>query len=223
MFKKLINTYLAPPLAYIFIYLISLTVRVVEKKGNETEKNLNYWDGPIILSSWHDRLFFLPYYFRYMRKKCKVLASSSSDGAIVAGTVRLFGYGVLRGSSYKNATRALLSLKKSVARGFNVGLVGDGSRGPRYQLQPGAIIVSKLTQAPILPVVVSFERFSKLSTWDQFIIPTPFTRAVVIYGKPLVCPKSATEDEMEEYRKKLEESLATITAEADGYFTVTDA
>lgn len=218
MLKKLANTWLLAPLTYIFIYLTSLTVRVVEEKNKGIEKHLHYWDGPLILSSWHDRLFFLPYYFLYLKERCKVLTSPSADGEIVAGAVRLFGYGVLRGSSYKNRARALLNLKKNVLKGFDVGLVGDGSRGPRHELQPGAIIVSKLTQAPALPVVVSFERFIRVPTWDRFIIPAPFTRAVVIFGQPVICHRGATDDEMEEFRKTMEQNLAAITEEADSYF-----
>ncbi|MCK4262240.1 hypothetical protein KAX00_03945, partial [bacterium] len=57
-----------------------------------------------------------------------------------------------------------------------------------------------------------------LNSWDGFIVPCPFSRAVLIYGNPIEVSMDSTEEVIEAKRQELEKSLNSITRQADRYF-----
>lgn len=219
--KKFLNTYVAPFLAFSLIYLISRTLKIHEA-GKEIEERLTEQGEAIIYVLWHGRLFFCPYYYRIRGPRpaadYKALVSPSADGEVFAGILGLFGYGVARGSSYKGARRGLVELKRAVEDGRNAVLIGDGSRGPIYKLQPGSLTLSKLTGRPVLPFTTSFSSYWRLKSWDRMMIPKPFSRAVVIYGEPVRVPADADSAALEKARAGLEAAMRSLTERADSYF-----
>ncbi len=46
------------------------------------------------------------------------------------------------------------------------------------------------------------------------MIPMPFTRVVFVYGPPVVVPKEASDQEMDELRRRVQEGLESATARA---------
>ncbi len=214
MLKKIVNTYIVPPLAYLLILFISLTLRR-EVIGKEHEKKAKELGKPVILAFWHGRLFYFPFYFWKSNRTWKILSSPSIDGEIIARTLSLFGYGVVRGSTFKNARKALRELKRHTDEGYNTVLIADGSRGPALKLQPGALMVSKLTGAPALPVTVSFDRYWNLKTWDRLMIPKPFSKVIVAFGEHVTVPEKCDSATLEAKRVELEKTLLKITETAD--------
>jgi len=217
MLKKIVNTYIVPPIAYLLILVISFTLRR-EETGKAHEAQAKASGKPTILSFWHGRLFYFPYYFWKSNKTWKILSSPSVDGEIIARTLSFFGYGVVRGSTFKNARKALRELKRHTDDGYNTVLIADGSRGPALKLQSGALMVSKLTGAYALPVTVSFDRYWNLKTWDRLMIPKPFSKVIVSFGEPVTVPEKCDSATLEEKRIELEKTLLRITEEADNYF-----
>ncbi|MGK7345690.1 MAG: lysophospholipid acyltransferase family protein [Candidatus Nitrospinota bacterium M3_3B_026] len=215
------NTYVAPFLAAAFIYAISKTLKIHEV-GKETEKKLTERGETIIYVFWHGRLFFCPHYYRIRGLRpaadYQILASPSADGEVVARTLKLFGYSVVRGSSYKSARKSLMELKRAVERGLPAALIGDGSRGPIYKLQPGSLMLSKLTGCPVLPFTMSFSSYWTLKSWDRMMIPKPFSKAVVIYGEPVRVRRDADSAALEKTRAELEAAMRSMTERADSYF-----
>lgn len=110
-------------------------------------------------------------------------------------------------------------LLRRIEAGEDIGIIPDGPRGPRYVVQRGIVTLAKLSGAPIVPMTFSASRRRHLRSWDQFLIPHPFARAVVIFGEPLSVPAAASKEEMEAIRRELEGSLRRITEEADRFFT----
>ena len=51
-----------------------------------------------------------------------------------------------------------------------------------------------------------------LRSWDRMVVPIPFTRAVFLYGQPIVVPR---EGNVEEWRKRVEDALNELEHEAD--------
>jgi len=99
--------------------------------------------------------------------------------------------------------------------GSHVGIIPDGPRGPRYVVQEGIIRLAHLTGAPILPVMYGARRKKTLSSWDQCIIPYPFTKIVVIFGESIYVSRDADHSLLEEKREELETTLRRLTEEAD--------
>ncbi len=221
MLKKLINTYFIPPILYLAMRLICSTLRVTVA-GAEIKQRMDDEGKPIILVFWHGRLFYVPYHYRKTHSQWKVLISASADGETASRALSFFGYGIVRGSSYKNARKALRELTRHANNGFNIAIIADGSRGPLFTLQPGALMISKLTGAKALPVTFSFSKCWTLNSWDRMIIPKPFSKVVVMYGEPVSVPKGCDSATLEEKRDELEARLISITSQADKFFENTD-
>ena len=107
---------------------------------------------------------------------------------------------------------------KCVRQGYHGAFTPDGPRGPRYQVQPGVVTAAQKTGAPILPAVYNAKWKRVLQSWDRFVIPLPFSRVVVVYGKPIYVPATASVTIFQDKRQEVEASLQRITQIADSYF-----
>ena len=199
----------------LIIYLLGITYRK-EVVGEESDLSLLSRGLNPIYALWHGRLFYIT--FRYRWKGIFTLVSPSTDGEIIARTVKLFGIRTIRGSSYKSGSRAFRNLIRVVRDKGRVFITVDGSRGPVFKVQKGVIHLAKISGMPVLPLTYGAEKAIVLKSWDRFIIPHPFTRVVVIYGEPVYVHRDSSEDEIEEKRAELEKRLVEMTERADHYF-----
>ncbi len=173
--------------------------------------------APVIYACWHGRILMIPYFYRKGHHPY-VLASLHRDGELVSRFVRGFGFRVVRGSSTRGGASAIRELVRLLRSGAEVAIIPDGPRGPRYVVQPGITLLAKLSGAPIIPLAVSASRRTLLRSWDEFLIPHPFARVVVIFGEPIRVPADARREVLEERRKALEASLRQLTWQADVSF-----
>lgn len=56
------------------------------------------------------------------------------------------------------------------------------------------------------------------NTWDRYLIPKPFARVVIYNAEPIWVPRSANGEELEGYRRLLEDSINRTTRWCDEYF-----
>lgn len=206
------------------IRLVGLTLRIrVDDRAGLRERDPEH---PLIWVFWHNRIFSMPFIYRkYLKKRHgAVLTSPSGDGEIIAKVMARFGVGSVRGSSNKRATAALKEMVRwlnSDARN-DLAITPDGPRGPVYELQPGVVKVAQLTQVPVLPIRVRYEKCYTMRTWDKFMIPKPFSRVYVVIDPFEVLPGTDSDEGFEKVRMalqvKLQEEVAVSTkiAEDDG-------
>jgi len=171
----------------------------------------------IIFAFWHGRQFLLFHTHRTLG--VVIPASESRDGEIQAGILTRFGFEVVRGSSKRKGAQALLGLVDGLRRGKHIALAVDGPRGPLYEVKHGVTYLAGKLDKPIVPVITSAKRFWILDKiWDKYLLPVPFTRAIVMYGEPITV-SSLSEDVLENKREELQAALNRLMADADGYFT----
>jgi len=171
--------------------------------------------GPIIYVIWHGRMLMLPYWYGRARRPY-ALASRSRDGELVSRFIEGFGVRVVRGSSSRGGAAALRGLAHLQRReGAEVVVVPDGPRGPREVAQPGAVLLAKLTGAPIVPIGIGLWPRTVLRSWDAFVLPHPFSRGALAWGEPIRVEASVDDAGLEAARRRLERSLREVTAEAD--------
>jgi lysophospholipid acyltransferase (LPLAT)-like uncharacterized protein len=84
----------------------------------------------------------------------------------------------------------------------------DGPRGPAEQAQPGAVWLAKATGNPLLPFHAEAASSWTLKSWDRTQIPKPFTTVAMAIGAPLYVPREAGEQALDEWRARLQDSLA---------------
>ncbi len=169
---------------------------------------------PFIYAFWHQRLLLFTYTHRF--QGVTVLISHHADGDLIAKTVEGLGFFTVRGSTTRGGGQALFQLKSR--RGVDLAVTPDGPRGPRHELKAGTIYLAALTGYPIIPATVSYERFWQFGSWDGFMVPRPFTRALVQVADPFPVPRDAVND-VEPYRRKLERILRDVTNDTDRRFS----
>jgi lysophospholipid acyltransferase (LPLAT)-like uncharacterized protein len=165
---------------------------------------------PVIFALWHNRIFTMPPIWAKTGgkfRKTVVLTSASKDGTSLATAMSCFGLGAIRGSSSRRAVSALIGMKKALLCGYDVCVTPDGPKGPRYQVQPGVIKIAQTTGTDIIPIHIRYTAAWRLKTWDQFVIPIPFSRVSVIFDTPQHIPHDLDERGFENARLALEKCL----------------
>ena len=208
---------IAIPLFSLFIRLLFLSYRLVKIKGTENETAaLSGSENGVIYASWHQRLIY--HVHRLSDRNVTVMVSQSRDGEYAARFINALGLKDVRGSSSRGGMDALIELKNRMKYGANGGMVLDGPLGPPRIVKIGTIILARMTGAPIIPIVWGANRCWGLNSWDRFIIPKPFARISYYYGEPIWVPSSAKGEELEGYRKILEDRLNSMTRWCDEQF-----
>ena len=174
---------------------------------------------PILFAFWHGRMLYFLKLYEYLGARVTVLVSQSRDGELVTQLLSCFGFQTTRGSTSRGGARGLLAVVNKVRSGMHACFTPDGPRGPRFQVQPGLVMVAKRTGAPILPMTFGAQWKRVLASWDAFLLPLPFSRVVVVYGDPIYVPADASAADLEAKRQEVEASLRRITETADTYFT----
>ncbi len=210
--KTLLFNHILPPIIWLLIHLWCLTIR---KKilNPEMEKEIRSESGKAVWTLWHSHLFYITYYFRGMHN-LYILVSPSKDGDLIANVGKLFGYKVLRGSSFKrtlSGTRECIGILKQDSE---VGLIADGSRGPRHLAQAGTVQLARLTGAPIYTMTYDAHPKYEFNSWDRFILPLPFSKVTLNFGKHTV-PSDADKEAIQHKQDELTD-LLNQTTEACG-------
>ncbi|WP_457567983.1 lysophospholipid acyltransferase family protein [Desulfurobacterium sp.] len=200
-------------LASVFLkaYFKTLKPEVTLEKG----ARLPSPNKPGIYMFWHGRMLILPFVFKEHGKYVKVLISRHRDGEKIARIIEKLGFGTIRGSTgiKKGGDRAFRNLIKALKDGYSIAITPDGPRGPKETLKPGVAKLGMISGTPIFPVTFSTNRGKKLGSWDEFLVPYPFSRCKIVIGKPIV---PEPEDDLKSFSNRLELSLKNLTEETDG-------
>jgi len=207
--KNLLFNYILPPILWMFIHLWCMTIR---KKilDPEIERDLREKPGKAVYTFWHSHLFYIFYHFRGLHKY-HMLVSPSADGDLLANVGKMFGYKIVRGSSYKRTlpgTRECIGLLK---KDLKVVLIPDGSRGPRHIAQAGSVQLARITGAPIYTLTYDAQPKYEFSSWDKFILPLPFSKVTLNYGSPMTVPRNADKETIQQKQDELTDLLNQIT------------
>lgn len=188
-------------LIYYCIRLLNLTYRY-EFIGLEHKQRvqLAHPQKTFAYALWHQNL--IGAIFSHIGEHFTMVISESSDGELVAVTCEKFGHRPARGSSTRGGKKAMIEIVKNMKRGFPGALTVDGPRGPAHQVKAGIIEIARLCHCAILPLSPYAEKswvFKK--SWDQFRIPWPFTKIIVVIGEPIYIAEEITREDFENISK----------------------
>jgi len=200
---------------YFAISLICRTVRW-RSEGDEHLQEIYDAGSRAIFTFWHGRIFPGIYYFR--KRGIVVMTSMNLDGEAIAQCIQRFGYSAARGSSSRGGLRALAQLVREIHRGRDAGFSIDGPRGPRYVAKQGPVLLAFKTGAAIFCFNISMKHKIQLKSWDEFQIPLPFTRAIVVKAPPIWVPRDATEDQLRALHEKMQSVLDDLRIRGDAWF-----
>ncbi|MDQ7780557.1 MAG: lysophospholipid acyltransferase family protein [Planctomycetota bacterium] len=204
------------------IMLVGRSVRFRETGADGVFDKVFKRNERVIFAFWHNRLFFFIYYmawrFIWHGRPLSIIISASRDGEFAARVGLGFGADIVRGSSSRMAVSGLVGLLR---RGLDDRaescpvFTPDGPRGPKYHIQPGVIFLAQKTGLPIVPVTYGVNRGMRLRSWDNFLIPTPFSRALVRYGPAIEVPPDADDTTREALRARLQAEMIALTKETE--------
>ncbi len=194
------------PILTILVKILYRTNRMVEVEGVEKkDAALSKSGGRAIYASWHQRVLFPV--SQLMNQGVTVMVSRSRDGEYAAQLLRHFGLRNVRGSSTRGGSEALKELVREIMEGSCGGMVVDGPLGPPRVAKVGAAVMARDAQVPIIPLSYGADRCWVFNSWDRFMIPKPFARVSLCYAEPIWVPPSADGEELESFRRLLEERL----------------
>ena len=202
----------APVLISMALRLLALTVRV---RYVGAEDLFARWarGEQVILAFWHNRVVMMPIAGRGQRL-C-IMNSQSRDGEIATRALARWGIRSVRGSATRGGAGGFLQLVRAFRDGYQLAVVPDGPRGPRYVAKPGVIHLARATGAVIVPVTYAAAWERRLGTWDRLLVPLPFARVEFRIADSLAVPRDANDEQVEALRSELEARLNAITVAAD--------
>jgi len=172
---------------------------------------------PGIFPFWHRCVLPATWYFR--NRRIAVLTSQSLDGEFIARVIRRFGFVPVRGSSTRGGERALREMDRILSERGAAAFTIDGPRGPRFIAKKGPVLLARTSGAPITAFYVAIQNAWVLKTWDQLIIPKPFSRMYVRVACKLFVAADADDDTMERHQAEMQAALERVTAFAEGQFS----
>ncbi|PLY08299.1 MAG: hypothetical protein C0624_02995 [Desulfuromonas sp.] len=199
---------LLPWLAAGLIRLIHMLVRS-ETIGLDSVKPIWKKGESVIISFWHDQLLLMA--SGYQGPGTRILISRSKDGELIARTMEFLGQGAVRGSSSRGGPRALREMVRLAKTPYDLAITPDGPKGPRHEAKEGVAQLAKLTRRAIVPMAFVASRGHRFASWDRFLLPYPFCRAVYAYGEPLYCGENET---FEDFHVRVQKALDLNTQRA---------
>jgi lysophospholipid acyltransferase (LPLAT)-like uncharacterized protein len=161
---------------------------------------------------WHNRLLLLPFVIkRYLpNRQGAALISASRDGALLADLVERFDFEVVRGSTSRQGASAIRQLADVIASGKDVVITPDGPRGPPYELGQGIVFLAQQSGAEVVPINMEYSSCWRVKSWDRFILPKPFSRVRITFGRPHRVAPTSSEREFERERVRLQEEMMQL-------------
>ncbi len=191
-------------LGYLYILFVGLTSRIEIKNEDFSNKMLKEKKA-FILAFWHSQLMMIGYVWK-SKSSLNMLASSHSDGrfgAYIAGHFNLKNISI----EANNKSPSLRKIFKILNNGHYLGITPDGPRGPNRKVSEGIIKIAINSQVPILPLGFASSKNFNLKSWDSFLITYPFSKCKFVWGDPIIIPSETKDDEIEKYKKYLEEKI----------------
>jgi lysophospholipid acyltransferase (LPLAT)-like uncharacterized protein len=195
------------------IRLIGPTIRfqvICEPDGPPESDPLHV---PAVYCFWHRCVFPATWFYR--NRDIAVMTSESYDGEYIARIIERFGFRAVRGSSSRGAVRALLGMHTEIEQGRVAAFTIDGPRGPMYVAKPGPVLLARNTQVPLVVFHIALEKAWVLKSWDRFMVPKPFTRAVLVTSRFMQVPKDADSTGHEQLQAEMQRALDRVRMAAE--------
>ena len=164
--------------------------------------------GVVLLCTWHQQFFSAIRPFKkYKTFNPSIMISQSKDGEIVAKMALRNGWDPVRGSSSKGGMGALKKMIANLKEKKLAVHIIDGPIGPSGIVKAGAIRLAHAADAVIVPLSVSAEKAWYFNSWDKFLLPKPFSKVFLRFGKMIKLDRVKDRESFEKQRKHLEEIM----------------
>jgi lysophospholipid acyltransferase (LPLAT)-like uncharacterized protein len=206
-----------PLSAALLIKTWMLSCRLVKEDGLDLErKALARSPGGAVYAGWHQRMSYNFHYFG--KRHITMMISQSRDGEYATRVALWLGFQNIRGSSTRGGPRALAQMIRYVRKGAYAGMLADGPQGPARIAKMGSVLIARNAEVPLIPVAWGANRCWMFHSWDRYLVPKPFARVVTRIEEPIWVPRSARDEELEQYRRLFEDRLNRAVRWCDEQF-----
>ena len=198
-FKRKVLLYVIPPIAYLFMWFLYLSC----KKRYHVPKNII--KKPYIVAFWHENILMSPFLYKKIFKNAKIsiIISNHFDGELIAKSVSFFGFEAIRGSSSKGGIKALKESFRKINLNHSIAITPDGPRGPRHSVADGIVAIAQKKGLKVMAFNYKISSYWKLNSWDQFIIPKPFSSIDFYASEPFSLQDKTKEEAKELIKQRL--------------------
>ena len=206
---------------YTVIRLLGPTLRY-EVLGWHRAERVYSSKKQIIWAFWHRVIIPIVWWRR--NHGVVIMNTTAFDGQWTRKVIEWLGFGTAQGSSSRGGLRGLAVMAKRLTEDVDCGFTIDGPRGPRYVAKPGPVILARKTGCPVMVFHIGVDRgitFEK--TWDHFLLPKPFARAVILFAPPIYVAPDANQEALEAKHAEMQRELERVRDIAESWFTLTDS
>ena len=207
------------PLLRLFLLALTSTYRFEKVIGSDiADRILANHDRAYVPVYWHGHQIAGSYLIRsWIRRgfKAGIVISASVDGEVPASVARSWGAEVIRGSAQETGALVLRDAVELMKRGVSIVTMSDGPLGPKWQIKTGTVLVARMGNAPLVPIVCAASRAWTMSTWDSFMIPKPFARVVLAVGEPIEVPRTVPMSALERVRDDMQTAMESLMTDAE--------
>jgi lysophospholipid acyltransferase (LPLAT)-like uncharacterized protein len=171
------------------------------------------FEKPVIYSFWHRSVF--PAAWMWRKLGIAVMVSRSFDGEYISRIIERFEFVAVRGSSSRGGSEALRGMKQELAKGAAVAFTIDGPRGPKFEAKPGPVLLARSSGMPMAAFYVALSDAWVLKTWDEFMIPKPFSKALARVSSKMQVPARADDTQIRDFQALLQQALERVTRFAE--------
>ncbi|UWQ78778.1 DUF374 domain-containing protein [Leisingera sp. S132] len=171
---------------------------------------------PVIFVLWHQRLIMAPYLFDTSLGRICALTSAARAGRLAGQILVRLGFETIPMSSHKRHVALSREVLRRTKDGCSIGIAADGPRGPARVSSTVPVVWARMTGCRVFTVAFAEKKVVKLPTWDQQMLPMPFSHGVLMCREWTdEVPKKPSDEQVEMLRQSLEASLDAITDAAD--------
>ena len=181
------------------------------------------WDTkqPCVWAFWHRVIIPITWWAR--NRGIVVMNTTAFDGQWTRKVIEWFGFGTAQGSSSRGGLRGLAVMAKRIRAGWDCAFTIDGPRGPRYVAKVGPVLLAIMTCAPILVFHIGVDRGRTfLKTWDHFLLPGLFARAVFITSPLIWVPQDADSEMIKAKHEEMQKALERARDIAESWFSLNE-
>ena len=184
-------------IALLLLNLFSFTWRINYKNADFSRKG--------IVVFWHG--YMLPGWFSFKNTKASAVISLSKDGDILSYLLSDWGFEFIRGSSSRGGKEVLDEIITKAKNNWIL-MTPDGPRGPKQEMKAGAVVAAQRAQVPLYLCGINvYCKYTFKKSWDNFILPMPFSKIDIEYSESIYINPELTKDEIDKKIKELEKKL----------------
>jgi lysophospholipid acyltransferase (LPLAT)-like uncharacterized protein len=206
-FKWIIYTKAFSSFIYYFLMIYLSTLRLKTSNARNVTTLLERGET-ILLCAWHQQFFSAIRNFkRYGKYNPALMISRSRDGELISRVANRVGWKTVRGSSSKGGRTAMNAMIAHLKSNQLAAHILDGPQGPIGKVKPGAIKIAQDSGALIVPFYVQAENAWYVRSWDQFMLPKPFSKVTLCFSNEITFTPCESSEEFERQIQQLEDKM----------------